>query len=307
LAEWGEGRWQAAIVALLERQEITYTFGAVADDPTITGGWVLSPSFYARITDPLAPHRRLLGAERSERIAAQAATAALRLAPRPRNELLAARDRAAPAWARLDHGAAREARALERDRERAQTRAQTAETAAAALRERAAAATGPLERGALEQAAGVQQRLAQTERRELDRLASAEQRLHADGRHPDDWLARHGERAATWVAAERELATRRELDAAPLAERAAHDPPAHVRKQIGDPPHPGSPRRAAWANLARRLARDQLVEHATAADRSPAAPTSAHHDLQRQVDALRAELGLAPDPQGHEHEPALER
>jgi hypothetical protein len=307
LREWPEERWHAAITPLLERQEITYTFGTVGDDPTITGGWVLSPRFYARIPDPLAPRRSLLGVGRSERLAAQAATTGLRLARLTREELLLERDRAAPAWGHLDRLGARQALALERDREHAQTRAQTAEAAGAALRERAEEAARPHDRGASEQASRVQLRIAQTERRDIDRLHAAEQRLHHDGRHPDDWLARHGQQAATWVAAERELATRRELDAAPLAERATHDPAAHVRDQIGDPPNQGVPQRDAWNALARRLARDQLVKRAAAADRSPATrdPT-AHRDLQRQTRALRAELALTPETRHHDHD-ALER
>ena len=307
-ADWSEGRWDAAITPLLERQEITYTFRGVAEDPTSTGGWVLGPRFHARIPDALAPHRSLLGAERSETLAAMAATAGWRVARLPRDELLAERDRAAPAWARLDRAGAREALALEHDREHAHTRTQVAEAAAAALRERATEATGSVERGVLEQAARVQQRVAANDRRDVDRLARAEQQLHDRGRHPDDWLERHGRQAATWIAAERELATRRECAAAPLVDRAINDAPAHVREQIGDPPDRAAPQRSAWVNLARRLERDRLIAQAEAADRSDTARDAGReHDLERQVAALRAAVGLIPQTRHHEHDVALER
>src|SRR5206468_2165841 len=124
-----------------------------------------------RRSDPLARHRGVLGEQRSTRLSEQAAAGAERVRWLPSVQLVAERDAAAPVWERLDRGGAREARLVQRDLAEAQTRAQEALAAAAALEQRAGETTGLRGRGqrrALEQAAGVQRRIAATEQSEVE-------------------------------------------------------------------------------------------------------------------------------------------
>ena len=251
----------------------------------------------ARIADSLAAHRAVLGPQRSDQLAARAAVHVQRTAALDRGELLAERDQAAPAWERLDRAGARETRSVQRDRELAAARAGEAIAASSAAEQQAAQLTGlrtRSERRALEQTAAVHQRIADTEQRDVDRLAEAEQQLHADGRHLDDWIARDGEQVARWLAAEHELASRRERTAADSAERAIGDPPEHVRQRIGDPPELGDPHRARWETLARRLEHDHAIADQALADGSTPPPGDSIEqcDVERQVRRLQRDLGI---------------
>ncbi len=146
----------------------------------------------------------------------------------------------------------------------------------------------------------MQRRIAAREQRELDDLDTAEQRLHHQGRHLDDWITNHGAQAATWLAAERELASRREQQIAPHVERAVADPPDHVRERIGDPPDRAAPHRPEWEALARRLEHDRLTHAAAIADGSrPTADSPADRDVERRVRRLRHDQGLDPPSRAH--------
>ena len=207
------------------------------------------PTAAARLAqgDPLAPHRRVLGDERSNRIAELATAAAARTAAQTRADLLAQRDAAAPAWERLDRAGAYETRSIQADRQTATTRAQEHLDAAEQLEKRAGqtrGVRGRAERRTLEQAAANRREIAGAEQLEVERLTRAEQDLHDTGRHLDDWIATDGGHAAVWVAAERELANRREHDIAARVELAAT---AAARPRPRTDRRPAKPRRAHTA------------------------------------------------------------
>ncbi|MGO9973431.1 MAG: hypothetical protein ACLP01_11615 [Solirubrobacteraceae bacterium] len=61
LWKWSEERWTAAIAPLQDNGLIRWTLGTVADDPTVTGGWVLAPSA-AQLDDGRTSPARLLAA-----------------------------------------------------------------------------------------------------------------------------------------------------------------------------------------------------------------------------------------------------
>ncbi len=259
--------------------------------------------------DPLAPHRRVLGDDRSDQLSALAEAAAPRAARQTRAELLAERDHAAGAWKQIDRAGAYETRAIQRDRDLAAARAQQARAAAKELEQRAAS-TGRHQRGerdTLAQAAAGQHRIAEREQREVHDLDIAEERLHQRGRHLDDWIANHGAHAATWLAAEHELAQRREQQINGRVELAVTDPPDHLRERIGDPPDHAAPHRPEWEALARRLEHDRLAHEAATADGSrPTTDAAADRDLGRRVQRLRHDQGLDPPDRAHGHDIGVE-
>jgi hypothetical protein len=248
--------------------------------------------------DPLARHRDVLGEAHSRRLETQAGALAGRAAGQDRDVLIGLRDRAAPAWERLDRAGARETRSLQQDRMLAEARAADAVAAADELDRRADEVRGlgsRSERRVIEQAAEVQRRIAETEQDKALRLGRVEEQLHAEGRHLGDWIAQHANQAAVWLAAEQELARRRELAVADQVERAVTDPPEQIRDQIGEPPDVSSPHRPAWEGLVRRLEHDRLARQAAITDGSE--PESERdrgeeRDLVRRVRDLRADLGL---------------
>ena len=260
--------------------------------------------------DPLAPHRRALGDERSNRIAELATAAAAGTAAQTRADLLAQRDAAAPAWERLDRAGAYATRSVQTDRQTATTRAQEHLAAAEELTQRAGqtrGVRGRVERRTLEQAAANRRDIAGAEQLEIERLTHAEQDLHDNGRHLDDWIATDGGHAAVWVAAERELANRREHDIAARVDLAATQPPDHVRERIGDPPNPAAPNRAEWEALARRLEHDRLEAQSAVTDGSqPARDAAQARDVDRRVHRLRRDQGLDPPGRDQQHDIGIE-
>jgi conjugative relaxase-like TrwC/TraI family protein len=248
------------------------------------------------VPDAMAPHRGVLGDAHSKHLAEQAAAFADRSATQDRAALISARDDLAVAWQRLDRAGARETRSLQRDRQLAEDRAAAARAAARKLEQSASevrGVRGRRERQTIGQAAAAQRRNAETEQGEADVLALREHRLHADGRHLDDWIEQHGEHAAAWLAAEQELARRRELAVAEQLRSVSSNPPEHILEQIGGPPPLDDALRAEWENLALRLEHDRLVTRAAIADGS--APGYAPDDgrgVERRVRRLRADLGL---------------
>jgi hypothetical protein len=241
-----------------------------------------------RVADPLAAHRLVLGEDRSAKLSDLAAAHNRTAAGLSRGELLAARDLAALVWDRLDRGGAFETRRVQSDRQAAKDSVEKYLALAGDYDQRADQAGGLRGRGerrTLRQAAAVQREIAGREQRALDALGEVEQQLHREGRHLDDWIDRDGDQAARWLAAERELARRRELAVTAAVEAAITAPPERLLERIGDPPAPGGPLRAEWENLARRLERDHLIEQAAATDRSPtpASSGSDHRDLERRI------------------------
>jgi hypothetical protein len=99
----------------------------------------------------------------------------------------------------------------------------------------------------------VDRRYADIERIELE-LA----RLRATGRHPDQWLAQHARAAAHGLAAAAEHQRRRKTEIDRWAQRAARDPPAHIRELLGEPPATGAKLTRAWQQLAVALERHRL-------------------------------------------------
>jgi conjugative relaxase-like TrwC/TraI family protein len=245
------------------------------------------------LPDLLARHREVLGEAHSRRLEVQAGGLADRAAMQDRAVLIGLRDRAAPAWERLDRAGARVTRRLQGDRELAEARSAEAICAADELDHRAAEGLGSRrERRVVAQAAEVQRRIAETEQDRASRLGLAEESLHAEGRHLDDWIEQHASQAAVWLAAEQELARRREIAVADHVERAVIGQSTRVCEVIGEPPDLSSPHRAEWETLAGRLEHDRLIEAATIADGS-APGRGPGRDVERRVRHLREDLGLA--------------
>ena len=245
--------------------------------------------------DHLAAYRRVLGDERSERLTALADSLAPRFAAQDHSRLLAERDTAAVAWAHLDRAGAYETRNIQRDRDVAETSARAALAAADSLEQRAASLGGRghhEERDTLRRAAGVQRRIADTDQREATRYEAAERGLHDEDRHLDDWMTSHANQAATWLAAERQLATPRERDIAASVDRAVAAPSRELLERLGDPPAQGA-HRAEWDALARRVEHDRLGRTAAIADRSsPSREPRANRDIERRGERLNRDRGL---------------
>jgi len=245
--------------------------------------------------DQLAAYRRVLGDERSERLTALADSLAPRFAAHDHSRLLAERDTAAVAWAHLDRAGAYETRNIQRDRDIAETSARKTLAAADSLEQQAASLPGRghrEERDAFLQAAGVQRRIADTDRREATRYEAAERGLRDEGRHLDDWMTSHVDEAATWLAAERELATRREREIAPSVARSVAAPSRDLLERVGDPPAQGA-QRTEWEALARSVEHDRLGQTAAVADRStPSTDSHADRDIERRVERLNRDRGL---------------
>jgi DNA-directed RNA polymerase specialized sigma24 family protein len=245
--------------------------------------------------DHLAEYRRVLGDERSERLTALADSLAPRLASHDRSRLLAERDTAAVAWTHLDRAGAYETRNIQRDRDVAETSARAALAAADSLEQRAASLPGRghrEERDTLRRAAGVQRSIADTDQRDATRYAAAERGLHAEGRHLDDWMTSHADEAAAWLAAERELATRRERDIAASVDRAVAASSRDLLDRLGDPPTQAA-QRTEWEALARTVEHDRLGRTAAIPDRStPSTDSPADRDTERRVERLNRDRGL---------------
>jgi DNA-directed RNA polymerase specialized sigma24 family protein len=245
--------------------------------------------------DQLAEYRRVLGDERSERLSVFADSLAPRFATRDHSQLLAERDTAEVAWAHLDRAGAYETRNIQRDRDVAETSARAALAAADSLEQRAASLPGRghrEERDTLAQAAGVQRSIADTDQRGATRYEAAERGLRAEGRHLDDWMTSHAAQAAMWLAAERELATRRERDIAASVDRAVAAPSREMLDRLGDPPTQAA-LRTEWEALARRVEHDRLGREAAIADRStPSTDSHADRDIERRVERLNRDRGL---------------
>jgi hypothetical protein len=164
--------------------------------------------------DRLGPYREVIGASASAWLTAQAAQLAEAAVRADQEQLTLQRAQIALAWAQLDSRGASKTHTVQSLRAQAAARAEELQAAAADLQRQAAQQTGWRGRGQRAQLLQVaQQHTAEAEsmRRDVADLTAAEQLLHQEGRHLDDWLSRHGTSVAAGLAAERELANRSQL------------------------------------------------------------------------------------------------
>ncbi len=271
------------------------------------------------VPDPLAAHRRALGAERAEALPAPTETGKRWLAALPDSELEAMRESNAAAAARLDRAAAMHVKGAElairattqqRDQARAeadQLRGQLASTGRFQRRERQD----------LEHTLHAREAYHAAQQAKLDEHHATQEQLRAEDRHPDQWLERDGASAVRWAAAQRELAVRRELTAEHAGELAVNQPPEHIHDLLGAPPD-AEPDREHWEELTRRLERHRIVHQLDVTEHGPLGPdapglaeqpghdaaayTRDHDKLTRDVRDWRAQGGLAehraaPEPQ----------
>jgi hypothetical protein len=220
-------------------------------------------------------------------------------------ELAQDRDQAAPALAALDGAAAYETRRLEQAADQAAGRERAASDRARALEQQAEQLgwRDRRRRGELLAEARVQHQSAARAGGELADARGREQQLRDQGRHPDDWLAQHGPEAAVALAAERELAVRRERSIQASADRAVEQPGPHIREAIGERPQEAGEQLERWDQLARELEQHRLRYEIDVERNGITGPRDARqHDrrayerqrdeLSRRVRQLQAERGL---------------
>lgn len=162
-------------------------------------------------------------------------------------------------------------------------------------------------RQSLEEAALLHERRAETE---ADALAKAQERL-AEENHLDVWMAEHGERAARWVAVQRELTLREGLQIAAQVAQVVEQPSEHVRELLGE--RPSEPeRRNEWASLARELERERLLNQRPDRRRGTQTTRDRYEASKRneRVDRFRESRRLPPleqeQPQRIERAPGPE-
>ena len=114
------------------------------------------------------------------------------------------------------------------------------------------------ERDQLRHDAALHRRHAQRHASDADRIELELHRLHAAGRHPDQWLQRHGAELAAGLAARAELEHRRERQITHDVERAVARLPEHIRDVIGERPVDLG-LAETWERLARRVERHRLT------------------------------------------------
>ena len=256
------------------------------------------------VPDPVDPLRGPLGPVRSEALQEHVQRQAGPVEHRSDLELAQDRDRAAPALAALDGAAAYEARRLEQAADQAAGRERAATERARAL-EQQAEQLGWRERrrrGELLAEARVQRQSAARAGGELADARGREQQLRDQARHPDDWLAQYGPQTAVGLAAERELAVRRERSDQAAADRAVEQPGPHIRQAIGERPQQVGEQRQRWDQLARDLEQHRLryeIDVERDGITGPRHAPERQHGYQRQRDELsrrvrelQAERGL---------------
>jgi hypothetical protein len=255
------------------------------------------------LPDPVDKLRGPLGPQRAQALAERVQEHATIVEQRTDAELVQEHQQAAPALAALDGAAAYEARRLGRAADQAAERERAGAGRVGELEARADR-LGWRQRQQHDQLlaeARVQQQAAAHAGRELADARDREQQLRGQGRHPDEWLTRHGEQAAVALAAERELAVRRERSIQAAADRAVEQPGPHIREAIGERPQQAGEQRQRWDQLARELEQHRL-RYEIDVERGITGPRDAperQHDYQRQrdelsrrVQQLQAERGL---------------
>lgn len=197
------------------------------------------------VADPLDAHHAVLGDTRIEGLRERARELGDSLPARDAAWLHERRRELGDPFEQLDRGAARDALRFERDTSIVHVRMEATRREAHELADQAAALGSVGSRRArrrLEAQAVARRTLVEQDRVELERLEAATEQLRDEGRHPDQWLSEHGERAARWAAVERELAIRRELEAELDGHELEPDLPGHELEpdlpELPGPPEP---------------------------------------------------------------------
>jgi conjugative relaxase-like TrwC/TraI family protein len=161
----------------------------------------------------------------------------------------------------LDRHAAGRAIRLEREHAHHKKTAQKQADRATELEARAATLgwRDRCEREQLRHDAALHRQHAESHASDVERIELELHRLQAAGRHPDQWLQRHGEELVARLAAGAELEHRRDQDIALQVEQAVIRPPEHVRNVIGERPVTDTGVVEHWEQLARRVERHRLT------------------------------------------------
>jgi hypothetical protein len=221
---------------------------------------------HSREEEPAQPVRlpteyvRLFGQTRTAALE-QALAVASEQARTTMDEQLLASNSTGRAIADLDRRAAGRAIRLEQEHAHHKETAQKQADRATELEARAATLgwRDRRERELLRHDAAHHRRHAERHGSDVDRIELELHRLHAAGRHPDQWLQSHGADLVAQLAAGAELEHRREQRIAREVERAVIRPAEHVRDAVGDRPLDDPELAEQWERLARRVERHRLT------------------------------------------------
>jgi conjugative relaxase-like TrwC/TraI family protein len=266
-----------------------------------------------RTPSPAVPyrHRRALGEQRTRALEALLPEASERASSLPAEHLAKLLDAGEDALRALDTRAAGRTLRLEQHLHEHQQLARQ-ETERARALDHQAQTLGWRQRAERQTLLDTATALrAQVDRHHADikRIELEVARLHATGRHPDQWVAQHAHAAAHALAAEAEHEHRHRTEIDRRAQRAAHDPPPHIRELLGEPPTTGAQLTRAWQQLAVALERHRLhygidiqrdgpLGHPAHRPRDAAIAYGHDRDrLARQITRLRRQQGLDPHPQ----------
>jgi conjugative relaxase-like TrwC/TraI family protein len=178
--------------------------------------------------DPLEPYVRLLGEDAAARLDVLARSKERSVGKHDDGWLLRNRDRTARALERLDGAAALAVARVQDQRHTLEREASEARLEVDSLTTLASerGTTRRRRRDLLEEAM-VWRGVAERAEARSAGLDDVEVDIRRNGRHPEDWLRDYGHTAASWIATERELAFRRELDTLELStlerEAAGHE------------------------------------------------------------------------------------
>ncbi len=193
---------------------------ATLSDDAVDAGHAGEDPASVAIADPLEELRGVIGEPASEWLRTRTNELAGRAGGADAPRLIAQQALGAAAWKQLDRPGAIETRRVQSAQVAAAKRAAGDQAAASALEKQAeqkrqgGGLRGRAERRGLLQKAEQLRSQAQAAHCDVEQLASAEQQLAREGRHLNDWVKQHGEPAAAGLAAERELAARRQAPAA---------------------------------------------------------------------------------------------
>ena len=205
-------------------------------------------------------YARLFGESRAASLE-QRVAAAIERAPGMTDEELLRATATSSAIADLDRQAAGRAIRLEREHAHHKETAQKQADRATELEGRSAT-LGRRDRREREQLRGdaaLHRQHAERHASDVERIELELQRLHAAGRHPDQWLQLHGAELVAHLAAAAELEHRRHRQIALEVEQAVIRPPEHLRDVIGERPAADTKLVEDWERLARRVERHRLT------------------------------------------------
>jgi hypothetical protein len=159
------------------------------------------------------------------------------------------------------------------------------------------------ERGRLRHDAALHRQHAARHTADAERTELELQRLREAGRHPDQWLVDHGQALAMRLAASAELAHRRELEIRREVNSALTEPPAHVRRLIGDPPTSAVRVAREWERVAEHIERHRLTYDLDLDRDGPLGPEppAIGRNQRSEYEQQRRELAADIDAYRHEH------